>query len=196
MKSREGIVVDADNLANDMKELAKKGILERNKNISKKELEGLSEEIAIGALKFFMLKYDPMKDFIYNSKESIKFEGETGPYVQYSAVRINSILKKSKIKLEKINYSLLTNPSEEKIVTLLSNYPNIIKKSTSEYKSSILCKYLIDLSKEFNTFYHKCQVMDKNNIELTKSRLVLIKGIYSVLEDGLNILGIKIPSKM
>jgi len=196
MKSREGIVVDADNLANEMHELAKKGILERNKGISKQELEIISEQIAMGALKFFMLKYDPMKDFIYNPKESIKFEGETGPYVQYSAVRIKSILKKSKIKKDNVNYSLLKDPSEERIITLLSNYPQIIRKSALEYKSSILCKYLIDLSKEFNTFYHKCQVIDINNRELTKTRLVLIKAIYYVLEDGLKQLGIKIPSRM
>jgi len=188
--------VDADNLANEMHELAKKGILERNKGISKQELEIISEQIAMGALKFFMLKYDPMKDFIYNPKESIKFEGETGPYVQYSAVRIKSILKKSKIKKDNVNYSLLKDPSEERIITLLSNYPQIIRKSALEYKSSILCKYLIDLSKEFNTFYHKCQVIDINNRELTKTRLVLIKAIYYVLEDGLKQLGIKIPSRM
>jgi arginyl-tRNA synthetase len=196
MKSREGTVVDADNLADNMKELAKKNILIRNKNMSKKELDTLSEIISMGALKFFMLKYDFMKDFTYNPKESIKFEGETGPYIQYSLVRIKSILKKSKIKLDKVNYSLLTNSSEERIIALLANYPDIIKKSTKEYKSSILCKYLIDLSKEFNAFYHKCQVIGIDNDELTKSRLTLIKCIYYILEDGLNLLGIKIPSKM
>ena len=196
MKSREGTIIDADNLADEMKELAKKGILKRNKEISKKELNKISEQIAMGALKFFMLKYDPMKDFTYNPKESIKFEGETGPYIQYSIVRIKSILKKSKIELKDINYSLLQDETEQKIITLLSNYPEIIKESTDQYKISLLCRYIIELAKEFNTFYHKCKVIDNKNKELTKARLALIKSTYHVLEGGLKLLGIETPSKM
>ena len=197
MKSREGAIVDADNLINDTKEIAKKEIKKRNKKLSKKDLDKISEQIAISAIKFFMLKYDPFKDFTYNPKESLKFEGETGPYVQYSAVRINSILKKSKDKITtNINYELLKDETELKIINLLSKYPEVIEKSCLEYKPSLLCRFLLDLSQSFNEFYHKNKVLNLKNKELKKSRLLLISCVKEVLENGLSILGIEVPKFM
>ena len=197
MKSREGTVVDADTLADEMHELAKKEIKKRNKQIKEKELEKLAEQIGIGALKFYILKYDTMKDFTYDPKKSIQFEGETGPYIQYTNVRIKSILKKAKQTVtSKINYSVLKEISEQKIITLLSKYPEIIQKSTKEYKPSLLCNYLISLSKEFNTFYHKCPIINESNKEKKKSRLLLITCTSQVIKNGLTILGIETPPKM
>ncbi len=196
MKSREGAVVDADTLADEMHKLAKKEIKKRNKQIKEKELNLLSEKIGVGALKFHILKYDTMKDFTYNPKESIKFEGETGPYIQYTNVRIKSILRKTKQNLTKIDYSKLKSRYEKRIISLLVKYPEIIEKCTKESKPSILCNYLIDLSKAFNTFYHECQVINIKDKELTKARLLLIKSTSQVIENALGILGIEIPTKM
>ena len=130
---------------------------------------------------------------MYSPKESIKFEGETGPYLQYTAVRINSILKKS--KLSKVNFSSLEDPSEIELAKKLSYYPEIIEKSTKEHKPSLLCNFLIDLCKNFNTFYQKCKVLEKDK-EIANARIMLTYCTGKVLESGLDILGIKIPSKM
>lgn len=197
MKSREGTVVDADNLIDEIKRQASQEIKKRNKKISPKELDKLSEQIAMAAIKFYILKYDTSKDFTYDPKESISFEGETGPYIQYTSVRINSIIKKS-INQSSItpDFNLLTDKSEEKLISLLSNYQNVIEKSVLEKKPSLLCRYLIDLSKAFNEFYHKCPVLGHKNHKLTSSRLYLIKSVKQVLENGLNLLGIEVPNRM
>ena len=167
------------------------------KNLTGYVLEKLAEQIGMGALKFYILSYDTMKDFIYDPKKSIKFEGETGPYIQYTNVRLNSILKKEKQKVTpKIDYTTLKEVSEQKIITLLSKYPEIIQKSTKEYKPSLLCNYLIKLSKEFNTFYHKCPIINESNKEKKKARIYLITCISQVIKNGLTCLGIEIPNKM
>lgn len=194
MKSREGKIVDADNLVDETKKLAEKEIKKRNKNMTKAQIGKISEQIGIGAIKFFMLKYDPLKDFVYNPKESIKFEGETGPYLQYTGVRINSILKKSKIT--KTNLSELKDSIEIRLIKKLSSYPEIIEKSTKEHKPSLLCNFLIDLCKHFNSFYQQCKVLEKEDKEKTKARIMLTYCTGRVLENGLDILGINIPSKM
>tara|TARA_Y100000034_G_C6899715_1_gene415656 strand:+ start:1190 stop:2863 length:1674 start_codon:yes stop_codon:yes gene_type:complete len=195
MKSREGRVVDADNLADEMKDLAEKEIKKRNKNLSKKQTEKISEQIGMGAIKFFMLKYDPMKNFTYSSRKSIKFEGETGPYLQYTGVRINSILNKSKPN-KKVNFSLLSDSSEINLIKHIDKYPQIIEKSTKEHKPSLICKFLIELCKDFNSFYQRCKVLEKRNKELTNARLMLTYCVGNVLKNGLKILGIEIPNKM
>lgn len=197
MKSREGIVVDADNLADEMYNIAKKEIKKRNKTIQEKTLKKLAEQIGMGALKFYILKYNAMKDFTYDPKESIRFEGETGPYLQYTTVRIKSILKKTKIKpVTKIDYSLFKQSIEQEIISKLSKYPETIEKAKKEYNPAVLCNYLIDLAKQFNTFYHKCQVLNNKDRKVTKARVLLLQSILQTMKNGLTILGIEIPNKM
>jgi len=195
MKSREGTVVDADELADSMKEIAKKEIVKRHKDLEKKELEKRAEQIGMGAIKFFMLKFDPMRDFTYNPKEAIAFEGETGPYVQYAYARICSILRKFGEKVGKADLSVLNNEHEQKLIMMLGNYENVIKNAVEHYKPSLVCRYLLDLAQLFNEYYHACVIL-KEKKKIRDGRLVLITVIKQVIKNGLGLLGIEAPEQM
>jgi len=151
--------------------------------------------LAIGAINFFILKYDPKKDFTYHPGESISFEGETGPYLQYTLVRINSLLKKTKTK-NKTNYSKLTNNYEQALIKQIGTYLEVIKKSTKECKPSLLCHFLIDLCKKYNSFYQNCKVLGNKDLEKDYSRLKLTEATGKVISEGLEILGIEVPEEM
>ncbi|MEK6917183.1 MAG: arginine--tRNA ligase, partial [Nanoarchaeota archaeon] len=195
MKSREGNVVDADNLAEDMHKKSKKEIEKRHK-LAAKELDKRAETINMGAIKFFILKYDAMKDFTFNPKESLSFEGETGPYVQYTHARCASILVKYGGKVSaKINFSLLNTEEDKTILKLLETYPEIVKTSALHYKPNTLTRYLLDLSQAFNEYYHKHQILQDNK-ELEKARILLVSSIREVLKSGLSLLGIDAPDEM
>lgn len=194
MKSREGKVVDADDLMDSMVELAKKEVMKRHKGLQKKEVEKRGEQIGLGALKFYMLKHDSLKDMLYNPDESIKFEGETGPYVQYAHTRICSILSKTKVS-GKADYSLLKDELELKLITLLSQFPNKVIEAANNYKPSVIANYLIELAQTFNSFYVKLPVL-KAEKGVKEARLHLILAVKQVLKIGLNLLGIEAPERM
>lgn len=194
MKSREGTVVDADEIVEEMKGVAEKEIKKRHK-LDKKELEKRKEIIGKGALKFFILKYDPMKDFTYNPKESISFEGETGPYVQYAHARICSILKNvKKFKPDKIK-PVLSHELELKLIKLLADFPNVVSTAAEQYKPSLVARYSLELAQAFNEFYHACPVL-KADTKTRDSRLALIFCVQTVLKNALGLLGIKAPEEM
>ena len=195
MKSREGKVVDADNLIKDVNILAKKEIIIRDQTLTREELEKRSNQIGLAALKFFILKFDPLKDFTYNPEESIAFEGETGPYLQYTYVRANSILKKSKFNPIKVNYSNLKEKEEIYLINELLKYIEVVEKAALDLKPHLLCNYLFELAQKFNEFYHKYQVL-KAEEGLKNARLGLVKAVSQVLSNGLNILSIETPEKM
>ncbi|MBN2368302.1 arginine--tRNA ligase [Candidatus Woesearchaeota archaeon] len=196
MKSREGNVVDADNLADEMHEAAKKEIQERHKSISKKELERRAESIGMAAVKFFILKYDPMKDFVFNPKESLSFEGETGPYVQYTHARACSILKKHKKKVsDEVEFSLLNSDEDKAILRLLEDFPKTAEAAANEYKPSLITRHLLDLSQAFNEYYHKHKIVQKDK-NLEKARILLVDCVRQVIETGLRLLGIEAPEEM
>jgi arginyl-tRNA synthetase len=194
MKSREGTVVDADDIINDMISLAKKEV-EKRHNINKKEIEKRSKQIGLGALNFFVLKYDALKDFIFNPKESISFEGETGPYIQYAYARICSILRKAGKNNPKPDLSLLKEKEEKEIIKLLGSFPEAIDNAASGYRPSLIARYLLDMAQLFNEFYHKHQIL-KADEETKDARIILIKSIKQVIGNGLNLLGIEAPEKM
>ncbi len=199
MKSRQGTVVDADDIALKMKALAEQEIKKRH-NLGKEELKSRSEKIGMAALKFFILKYEPTKDFVFNPKESISFEGETGPYVQYTHARICSIIRKSGIKdieslAEKSDFSFLSSGQESAIISLLSRYPSKLKEAASSYKPSAVARYLLDLSQAFNEFYHSKQIL-KEKQETRNPRLILALCVKNILSSGLKLLGIDAPDKM
>ncbi|MDD4995926.1 MAG: arginine--tRNA ligase [Patescibacteria group bacterium] len=196
MKSREGEIVDADEIIAQMEQLAKREILSRNANLSPIEVSQRAEIIALGALKFFLLKFTPEQEIRFNPQASISFEGDSGPYLQYTYARIQSILEKAEQKeMTKIDYAVLGNQEEIEILKLLFIFPEIIKKSTDDYNPSHLAQYLLKLGQKFNEFYHQHQVL-KVNKKLKNARLVLIQNVAEVIKKGLNLMGIEVLKKM
>jgi len=195
MKSREGEVVDVDNLVKEMVEMAKKETKKRHKEISEKELEERAKKIALAAIRFYLLKYEAIKDILFDKKKSISFEGETGPYLLYSYARINSIIKKHKGKVKKVKLSLLNKKEEIEIIKKLNEFEDLVKEIGKNYKIHLLCRYLLDLAQLFNEFYHKYPVL-KAEQGLREARLMLIKAIKQVLKNGLGLLGIDVLEEM
>ncbi len=196
MKSREGTVVDADDLVFEVVSLAKEEVNQRYNDLSEKEIEERSRKIGIGAIKFFILKMDASKDMVYNPKESVSFDGETGPYVQYAYARINSIFEKGDVKKlhHKIDYSLYDD-KEKQVIKKIKEYPNIVSSSMKQFKPSLVARYLLDLSQMFNEYYHSHQIL-KESEELKNARLHLLDAIRIVIKDGLNLLGIDAVERM
>jgi arginyl-tRNA synthetase len=195
MKSREGKVVDADAIIEEMISLAKKEILKRHPELEHAVLENRARQVGLAALKFYLLKIDPVKDMVYHPEESIRFEGETGPYIQYTHARIASILRKyGKTLPEKVDLTFL-NEREFIIASLLAQFPCIVEESAVQYKPSHLCRYLLDLAQESNSYYHDVPVLkaDKN---VQEARLYLIAAVKQVLQNGLELLGIEAPEEM
>lgn len=196
MKSREGKIIDADDLISDVKALAEEEILKREK-LGKKELEERSLAIALAAIKFAMLHIDYKKDFTFVPEKSISFEGESGPYLQYSFARAQSILRKLKkpVDLNKVDFSLLSSEKEERIIKLLSEFEQITSNAVEKRQLHLLCHYLLGLCNEFNSFYHESQVL-KAEEELKNARIALTEAFAQVLKNGLLLLNIVPLDKM
>ena len=169
------------------------GEIEKRHKLNKKETEKRALAISIGAIKFNMLKPDLNKTIIFDKKEALKFEGDTGPYIQYTHARCNSILKKAK-PVAKINYDSL-NELDFELVKIIGMFPSIVEKAGEEYKPSIIANYLLELSKKFNEFYSKNQVLKAEN-EIKKARITIVQSIKCVLKTGLYLLGIDAPNEM
>ncbi|MBI1969415.1 arginine--tRNA ligase [Candidatus Woesearchaeota archaeon] len=196
MKSREGRVVDADDLLEEMEKLAAAEIRKRHPELKEKEVKERAKQIGHGALRFFILKVDAQKDMVYNPEESIAFEGETGPYVQYAHARICSILKKHGKKIpEKGDFSLLNSPEEKQLIKALATFPETVHAAAMHYRPSLLCQYLISLAQACNEFYHQHPILQAEE-KRRDARLLLISCIRQVLENGLSLLGIEAPGEM
>jgi len=206
MKSREGTVVDADDIIAELKTMAREEIIKRHPDLDEKEIEARAKIISVGALKFHMLLFDPVRDIVYDPEESISFEGETGPYVQYGHARCFSILEKYQEKFgerPKFNpyttkFDLLTDEKEALVVKQLAKFPDIILDAAEHFRPSSIAKYLVETTQRFNEFYQKCIVIsdDPNNRELTEARIMLVECVRIVLRKGLELLGITAPEKM
>ncbi len=196
MKSREGTVVDADDLIKDMIALAREEVKKRYASLDEKEVEKRAEMIGMAGLRFFFLKYDAAKDFVFNPKESLSFEGETGPYVQYAYARICSILEKhGKSVSEKIYYASLKEEEERNLINLLGKFENVVYSAADHYKPHLISRYLLDLAQSFNEYYHKHQIL-KEEDDVKEARLFLIVCVKDILKQGLALLGIDAPEKM
>ena len=179
-----------------MEKLAGKEVVKRHKGLIKQEVDKRAKAIGMGALKFFVLKYDPMRAFTYNPEESISFEGETGPYVQYAHARICSILRKEKkFKPGSIKKLEFSHAKEFKIIKLMNDFPNIVSEAADNYKPSMIARLALELAQAFNEFYHECPVL-KADKKTKDSRLALIYCVKMVLRNALDLLGIRAPEEM
>ncbi|MFH1500411.1 MAG: arginine--tRNA ligase [archaeon] len=193
MKSREGKVVDADDLINEMQELAKKELKKRTK-LSKKELEERSLKIALASIKYFLLKVEISKDMVFNPQEAIAFEGNSGPYLQYSYARASSILRKSK-KKGKLNLGKLLEFDKEEIalVKKLGQFSEVLDSAHKSLNPALVANYSFELAQLFNEFYHTCPVIDSDKEEF---RLFLIEKFRKIIKEALFLLGIEVMEEM
>lgn len=193
MKSREGTVVDADDLIEDLEKLAEKEILERGKP-NKKELKKRSHTIALSAIKYFLLKVDSKKDILFNPKESISFDGNTGPYLLYSYARANSIIKKSKVKrIPNFKTPEKLEEKEIQLVLKIRNFPKTVYQSYRDLNSATIANYSYELAKNFNEFYHTCPVIESENKDF---RINLVYAFKETLKNSLKLLGIETLEEM
>lgn len=191
MKSREGTIVDADDLAEKMEIYAAKEIKTRHDFLKQEKTEKRAEKIALAALKYFMLDVGPKNNMTYNPRASLSFTGNTGPYLLYTYARISNILKKAgNTRADKINFIYLKSDIEHQIVMLLANFENVLKKSSGNCDPSELTKYLYELAKNFSDFYRDNRVIDAEK-NIREARLYFLNCIREVLKKGLHILGIE-----
>lgn len=202
MKSREGTVVDADDLIQKMYEEARATSDESGKlaDMSEEDKAKLYHMIGLGALKYFIIKVDPKKTMLFNPKESIDFNGNTGPFIQYTHARIRSILRKAAEK--GIEYSASPLPKVElsakeiRLIKLLNTFPAKIAEGAQAYSPAVIANYAYDLAKEFNQYYHDTPILKEENEDVLKMRLVLIDTLSAVLRKAMGILGIELPERM
>lgn len=197
MKSREGTVVDADDMVDEMVNVAKQKTEElgKVKDFTEAELKELYDTIALGALKFFLLRVDPKKKMIFNPEESIDFHGFTGPFVQYTHARIRSILRKSEVSNQKSAATGLLK-LEKDIVIMLEQYPTILEQAVAEHNPSVIAIYVFNLAKAFNTFYTEHSVMNAESEEKKQLRLQISEMTANVIASGMSSLGIRVPERM
>ena len=200
MKSREGTVVDADDLIEKMYEEAKATSDESGKlaGLPEAEKDRLYHTIGLGALKYFILKVDPKKKMLFNPKESIDFNGNTGPFIQYTHARIKSILRKAGEQgIEaKLDTDVVLSPKEVRLVKLISSYPQKVAEAADALSPALIANYCYELSKEFNQYYHDTMILREPDRKLLEMRLVLISTLASVLSKAMKILGIELPDRM
>ena len=198
MKSREGTVVDADDLMDKMVEDAKE--ISRDKvntlqGITDAEANEIARKVGLGALKYFILKVDPRKNMLFNPAESIDFNGNTGPFIQYTYARIQSVLRKAKSEQE----SAVSNQLEEKELALiqrLCEYPSIVRTAGDEFSPAVICNYAYALACDFNSFYHDLSILNESDAQKRALRLLLAKNVAKVLQSAMSLLGIEMPERM
>ena len=197
MKSREGTVVDADDLISDMAQTAKKISEELGKidDFSEEEKEGLYKTIGLGALKYYILKVDPKKRILFNPEESVDFQGNTGPFIQYTYARIQSILRKAGAQTEVSNL-LELHPKEKELVKQLQLFPEAIQQAGVQYSPALIANYTYELVKSFNSFYQNVSILGADNNEEKSFRIQLSKAVSDVIKTAFNLLGIEVPERM
>lgn len=202
MKSREGTVVDADDLIEEVKKLALKEVNSRYKSLENEEAQKRALSIALASIKFYLLKNDAKKDMVFYPDKSISFEGESGPYIQYTFARAKSILRKAeeeKIDLKKIrpaDFELLSNEKEKQLIMELSKFPQSIEKSWAELSMHPICHNLLSISEKFNSFYHEIPVLKAGSEKITLARLALVEATTIVIKKGLDLLDIEALEEM
>lgn len=202
MKSREGTVVDADDLVEEMIVTARETSDELGKldNCSEDEANNIARIVGLGALKYFILKVDPKKNMVFNPKESIDFNGNTGPFIQYTYARIQSVLRKAaetEIKIsDAIDNSIQPTEKEESLIQLLAEFAAVVKQAGDEYSPAIIANYIYELVKEYNQFYHDHSILKEENGAIRNFRLILSLNVSRTVQKGMQLLGIEVPDRM
>ena len=201
MKSREGTVVDADDLLEKMYNTARETSMELGKidHMDEAEQDELFRTLSLGALKYFIIKVDPKKTMLFDPKESIDFNGNTGPFIQYTHARIKSILRKAAekgLELCSVPSEVELSPKEIRLIKLLDMYPDKVAEGGQAHSPAVIANYAYDLAKEFNQYYHDTPILREENQNLLRSRLALLSCVAKVLVKAMDILGIRLPERM
>jgi len=195
LSSRKGSIVSIDELLEKTKESLV--LLMKQKKYSQKQINEIVDVLTIGAAKYSILKNKPIKDMIFNIKESVALQGNSGPYLQYTHARAQSILRKSKIKkIKKINGTSLNNEKETMLLRMFIKFPEIIENAAKNYSPNLICNFLFELAQNFNNFYESLPVLKARDKELKNTRLGLVKATAQIIKNGLYLLGIQAPEKM
>lgn len=202
MKSREGTVVDADDLMQDMFDTARAHTEELGKieGFTEEEASQLYKTLGLGALKYFLMKVDPKKRMMFNPEESIQFQGNTGPFIQYTHARISSILRKAAAEhmdtSSQITLSFDLADVEREIIYMLTEFEVKVKEAAKEYSPAVIAQYVYDLAKEYNRFYAELSIFNEENTELMRFRVMFSKVVADVLKRGMGLLGVTVPNRM
>ena len=202
MKSREGTVVDADDLMEEMISTAKETSQELGKldGLTQEEADDIARIVGLGALKYFILKVDARKNMTFNPKESIDFNGNTGPFIQYTYARIQSVLRKAVesgiVIPEQIPSGIELSEKEEGLIQMVADFAAVVKQAGEDYSPSIIANYTYDLVKEYNQFYHDFSILREENEAVKVFRIALSANVAKVVRLGMNLLGIEVPSRM
>ena len=202
MKSREGTVVDADDLMEEMIATAKETSQELGKldGLTQEEADDIARIVGLGALKYFILKVDARKNMTFNPKESIDFNGNTGPFIQYTYARIQSVLRKAAesgiVIPEQIPAGIELSEKEEGLIQMVADFAAVVKQAGKDYSPSIIANYTYDLVKEYNQFYHDYSILREENEAVKVFRIALSANVAKVVRLGMNLLGIEVPSRM
>ena len=199
MKSREGTVVDADDLMAQMiadaREISKDKV-NTLPDITEEEANEIARKVGLGALKYFILKVDPRKNMLFNPEESIDFNGNTGPFIQYTYARIQSVLRKAE-KISTIHCQLSTlNDKELSLIQRLTEYPAIVRQAGDEFSPAVICNYAYALACDFNSFYHDYSILNEPDAAIRAMRLTLSASVAKVIKSAMNLLGIEVPERM
>jgi len=192
MKSREGTVVDADDLIDDLRNMALEEIRGKEREEAVGDTETAAEKIALGALHYYLLQVSPSKDMLFDPKESLSFNGNTGPYLQYMGARISSLLRKAEERGSinagtKIRFECLCGDAEWELIKTLGAYDDAVAAAAAGMDPSLLAAYLYELAKGFSRFYHDCPILNAEEPDLAAARLALSKAVLRVLTDALNL---------
>lgn len=200
MKSREGTVVDADDLMDKMVEDAReisKDKVNTLQGITEVEANEIARKVGLGALKYFILKVDPRKNMLFNPEESIDFNGNTGPFIQYTYARIQSVLRKAtEEKLQITNDNLQIASKELSLIQRLCDYPAIVRQAGDDFSPAVICNYAYALACDFNSFYHDLSILNEPDASKRALRLLLAKNVAKVIRSAMELLGIEVPERM
>lgn len=199
MKSREGTVVDADDLVSEMIETAREISEEKGKTegFDDQQLADLHQMVALGALKYYLLKVEPKKRMLFNPEESIDFQGNTGPFIQYTHARIKSIIRRAEVSELVVPEDFDTvNKEEVELVLLLNEFPKTVQSAAKDYSPALVANYIYELAKTFNTYYSLHSVLNEEDSAVKTFRLMLINQIANTIKTGMDLLGVDVPEKM